>query len=99
MTDSVDVSNKLSNELKEYLTTRLTKSEHQIKKLKRKRKVYKLLFIITTSASIIICVILASVSSLTIPPTVVPILSIASGVLTGLGAKLRFEDKKDKIKK
>jgi hypothetical protein len=39
------------------------------------------------------------VSSLTIPPMVVPILSIASGVLTGLGAKFRFEDKKDKLNK
>jgi hypothetical protein len=38
---------------------------------------------------------LAGVSSLTIPPIVIPILSITSGILTGISAKFGFQDKKE----
>ena len=72
--------------------------KYKIKKLKRKRIIYKTLFITTAGGSIVISVVLASVSSLTIPPIVIPILSIASGVLTGLSAKFGFQEQKRKIK-
>ena len=66
--------------------------------MKRKRTIYKALFISTASSSIVISVVLASVAGMTIPPAVIPILSITSGILTGLGAKFGFQDKKRKIK-
>ena len=90
---------KLSAKLKEFLARKLDESKYKIKKLKRKRLTYKVLFITTTATSITIAVILASISSLTLPPIIIPILSISSGVLAGLSAKFRFEDNKEKLSK
>ncbi len=87
----------LTNKLKDFLTKKLNESNVKIKKLKRKRTVYKTLFMTTAGSSIVISVVLASVSSLTVPPLVIPILSISSGVLTGLSAKFGFQDKKEKL--
>ena len=89
----------LKEHVKEYLTRELNKSQYKIKKLKRKRRIYKILFITTAGTSITISVILASISSLTLPPVVIPILSITVGVLTGLSAKFRFEDNKEQLSK
>ena len=96
MTDSVD---GLSQKVKDYLTKLLIESQKKIKKLKRKRNIYKTLFIGTAGASITISVILASISALTLPPAVIPTLTICSGILTGLSAKFGFEDNAYKLKK
>ena len=96
MTDSVD---GLSQKVKDYLTKLLIESQKKIKKLKRKRNIYKTLFIGTAGASITISVILASISALTLPPSVIPTLTICSGILTGLSAKFGFEDNAYKLKK
>src|SRR5215475_14197157 len=87
----------ISDKLKEFLNKKLNESRIEIKKLKRKRKIYKTLFITSAGSSIVISVVLASISSLTIPPLRVPILSITSGVLTGLSAKFNFQDKKENL--
>ena len=89
----------ISEKLKDFLNKKSTESKLKIKKLKRKRTVYKILFITSASSSIIISVVLASISSLTLPPIVVPILSITGGVLTGLSAKFNFQDKKGQLNK
>ena len=96
MTDSVD---GLSQKLKDYLTKLLIKSQKKIKELKRKRIIYKTLFITTAGTSITISVVLASISALTLPAAVIPTLTITSGVLTGLSAKFGFEDNAHKLKK
>ena len=96
--DSVD-GIRLSENAKDFLTRKLIKSQNRIKKLKRKRKIYKTLFITTAGTSITISIVLASISSLILPPVVVPILTISSGVLTGLSAKFGFEDTVLKLKK
>jgi hypothetical protein len=57
------------------------------------------LFTSTAGGSIIISVVLASISSLALPPIVIPILSITTGILTGLSAKFNFQDNKDKLSK
>lgn len=93
MTESCNISEKV----KEFLTKKLSESNYKIKKLKQKRTIYKTLFITTAGGSIIISVVLASISSLIVPPVVIPILSIASGILTGLSAKFGFQDKKEKL--
>lgn len=89
----------LSEKVKEFLNKKLDESKIKIKKLKRKRTIYKTLFITSAGSSIVISVILASISSLTVPPIVIPILSIAGGVLTGMSAKFNFQDKKEKLHK
>jgi hypothetical protein len=94
MTDPVD-GITISNKVKEFLTKKLSDSQVKIKKLKRKRTAYKALFIATASSSIVISVVLASIAGLTTPPIVIPILSITSGILTGLSAKFGFQDKKE----
>jgi hypothetical protein len=91
----MDVVHNISEKLKEFLTKKLSDSQVTIKKLKRKRTIYKMLFITTASSSIVISVALASISSLTVPPIVIPILSITSGILTGISAKFGFQDKKE----
>jgi len=92
-------NNNISLKVKEFLTKKLDESNNKIKKLKRKRTIYKILFITTAGSSIVISVTLASVSGLTITPLVIPILSIASGILTGISAKFGFESKKERLRK
>src|SRR5215475_12977073 len=87
----------ISDKLKEFLNKKLNESKIKIKKLKRKRTIYRTLFITSAGSSIIISVVLASISSPTIPTVVIPILSITSGVLTGLSAKFNFQDKKENL--
>jgi hypothetical protein len=43
--------------------------------------------------------VLAAISTITAPPVVVLILSISSGILTGISAKFGFQDKKEKLNK
>ena len=89
----------LKENVKEFLTRKLNKSQYKIKKLKRKLLLYKILFITTAGTSITISVILASISSLTLPPVIIPVLSITIGVLTGISVKFGFEDNKEQISK
>jgi hypothetical protein len=85
----------ISERLKEFLTRKLNESHCKIKKLKKKRTVYKVIFVTTAGSSIVISVVLASISALALPPIVIPILSITSGILTGLSAKFSFQDKQE----
>ena len=95
----MNAEHNISHKIKEFLSKKLSDSHVRIKKLKRKRAIYKALFITTASGSIIIAVVLASVSSLTVPPVVIPVLSITSGILTGLSAKFSFQDRKERLNK
>ena len=95
----MNVEHNISEKVKQFLTKKLSESNNKITKLKQKRNIYKTLFITTASSSIVISVVLASVSSLTVPPIVIPILSVTSGVLTGISAKFGFQDKKEKLNK
>ena len=97
-TESNDAIN-FSKKLREFLNKKLNESKTKIKKLKRKRAIYNTLFITSAGSSIVISVMLASISSLTLPPVVVPVLSITSGILTGLSAKFNIQDKTEKLKK
>ena|ERR687898_2827534 len=89
----------ISEKVKEFLTRKLTESRQKIKKLKRKRTIYNILFITTAGSSIVISVVLAGISTVTIPPVTVLILSISSGILTGICTKFGFQDKKEKLNK
>jgi hypothetical protein len=82
-----------SEGLKSFLGNKLNKSQANIKKLERNRKIYKILYVTTTVSSIFISIVLASITALPIPPWVFTILAIASGFLTGISVKFNFQDK------
>ena len=99
MTDQVDGA-LLSNKLKEFLCRQLEESMHNIIKKKRKRTILKTLFHITTFISIIISTVLAATATaMVIPPIVIIILSIASGVLTGVSSRFNFQNANNKLTK
>ena len=77
----------------------MTESRQKVNKLKRKRTIYNILFITTAGSSIVISVVLAGISTITVPPVIVLILSITSGILTGISTKFGFQDKKEKLNK
>ena len=89
----------ITEKVKEFLTRKLTESRQKVKKLKLKRTIYNILFITTGGSSIVISVVLAGISTITMPPVIIVILSISSGVLTGISAKFGFQDKKEKLNK
>ena len=89
----------ISEKLKEFLIKKLSESRQKIKKLKRERTIYNILFISTAGSSIVISVVLAGISTVTIPPVTMLVLSISSGILTGISTKFGFQDKKEKLNK
>ena len=83
----------ISDKVKEYLERKLNESKVKIKKLKRKRKVNKVLIIITVGSSLIISAVIATVSVTVMPPIAITVLSISSMILTGINARINFQDK------
>ena len=55
----------ISEKVKEFLKRKLTESIQKVKKLKRKRTIYNILFITTAGSSIVISVVLAGISTVT----------------------------------
>jgi len=88
-----------TEKLKEFVGRKLNESQAKIKKLKRKRKITKSLYVISTISSMVISSVLASISMLTMPPMVFTILAISSAVLTGISAKFNFQDKTVELSK
>ena len=87
----------ISDKVKEYIERKLNESKIKIKKLKRKRKVNKVLIIITVGSSLIISTVIATVSVTIMPPIAITVLSIASMILTGIHARINFQDRQVQI--
>jgi len=87
----------ISDKVKEYLERKLNESKIKIKKLKRKRKVNKVLIIVTVGSSLIISAVIATVSVTIMPPIAITVLSIASMILTGVNARIIFQDRQVQI--
>ena len=87
----------ISDKVKEYLERKLNESNIKIKKLKRKRKINKALIIITVGSSLIISAVIATVSVTIMPPIAITVLSIASMILTGVNARIIFQDRQVQI--
>jgi len=92
MTDQCE----LSERAREYLKIKLAECKLMLKKTKRKRRIIKILGTSVVVTSITICAVVASVA---LPPLAVSILSISSGILTGLTLKFNFKHKKYEITK
>jgi len=87
----------ISDKVKEYLERKLNESKVKIKKLKRKRKVNKVLIIVTVGSSLIISAVIATVSVTIMPPIAITVLSISSMILTGINARINFQDRQVQI--
>src|ERR1700690_2710483 len=87
----------ISDKVKEYLERKLNESKIKIKKLKRKRKINKVLIITTVGSSLIISAVIATVSVTVMPPIAITVLSIASMILTGINARINFQDRQIQI--
>ena len=87
----------ISDKVKEYLERKLNESKIKIKKLKRKRKINKVLIIITVGSSLIISAVIATVSVTIMPPIAITVLSISSMILTGINARINFQDRQVQI--
>ena len=87
----------ISDKVKEHLERKLNESKKKIKKLKHKRKINKVLIIVTVGSSLIISAVIATVSVTIMPPIAITILSIASMILTGINARINFQDRQIQI--
>ena len=87
----------ISDKVKEYLERKLCESKIKIKKLKRKRKINKVLIIVTVGSSLIISAVVATVSVTVMPPIAIRVLSIGSMILTGINARINFQDRQVQI--
>jgi hypothetical protein len=89
----------LSGKVKDYLNAKLVDCQNKLKKFKRKRKIIKMLYIITLLLSIITSAVVAVLSSITLVPVfVISVLAAFSAILTGVSARFNFHDKKTEIK-
>jgi len=87
----------ISDKTKDYLERKLNESNIKIKKLKRKRKINTVLIITTVGFSLIISAVIATMSVSIIPPVAITILSMASMLLTGVNARINFQDRQIQI--
>ena len=87
----------ISDKVKEYLEGKLNESKIKVKKLKRKRKVNKVLIIIRVGSSLKISAVIATVSVTIMPPIAITVLSISSMILTGINARINFQDRQIQI--
>ena len=83
----------ISDKIKDYLERKLNESKIKIKKLKRKRKINKVLIITTVGFSLIISAVIATMPVSIIPPVAITILSMTSMILTGVNARINFQDR------
>jgi len=87
---------EISERAREFLKIKLTECKLILKKTKQKRRIIKILGTSVVVASITICAVVASIA---LPPLAVSILSISSGILTGLTLTFNFKYKKYEITK
>src|SRR6267154_448507 len=96
--DETDFS--LTNKAKKYLNRKHDESRNKIIKLKRKRKIIKILYYSSIILSVSLSALISALAGLSLLPIyIIPILSILSGILTGLSAKFNLENKKIEINK
>jgi SMODS and SLOG-associating 2TM effector domain len=88
----------ISEKVKDYLNKKLIECQRKLTKLKRKRKIIKLLYIVSVLLSIITSSVVAVLSTLAVPVILISVLAAFSAILTGVSARFNFHDKKTEIK-
>ena len=88
----------ISEKVKEYLRRKLDETRNRLKKLKRKRKIIKGIYLSTIISSIIISTAVASLTSMiAVPIIATTVLSTGSAILTGVSLRFNFQNKKYEI--
>ena len=88
----------ISEKVKEYLRRKLEETRNRLKKLKRKRRIIKAMYISTVVLSIIISTVVASLTSMiSVPIIVIAVLSTGSAIFTGVSSRFNFQNKKYEI--
>ena len=94
MTNFLD--NKISDQVKQFLTEKLESCHTKLIKTKRQRKLLQVLCASTILSSIILSTVVASVN---LPHLAVTLISISSAVLTAISSQFHLQDKKHEITK
>jgi len=93
------MSEEYKEKAKAYLCRQLNEYTTTIKKLKRKRKLVRCLFIALIVISISSSTSCAALAGLALPPLIIPILSASAGLTTALSVKFNLQDKKQELDK
>ena len=93
------MSEEYKQKAKAFLERHLNDYEIRIKKLKKKRKVVKALFIMLIIISITSSTVCATLAGFTLPPFIIPILSTTAGLTAALSIKFNLEGKKAQLNK
>ena len=89
----------LSEKVRTYLERKLVDCDVKLRKLKRKRKLFKLLYIVMVLSSISISATVSLLSAIAIVPAIpIAILSTISAILTGISSRFDFHHKKAEMK-
>ncbi len=88
-----------SEKAKLFLERQLNEYEIKIKKLKKKQKIVRALFVSLIIISITSSSACATVAGFTLPPAIIPILSGVAGLSTALSVKFNLEGKKTELNK
>ena len=92
------MSDQLSEKCKQYLEAKLIECEKKIKKLKKKKRIYKILYYTSVATSICTTAILFTLStSIMMPALVIPMLSTLSLILASVSIKFNFEQRSTDI--
>lgn len=86
---------------KEFLERQLILYKGKIKKLKRKRRIVKSLFvnlIVISMSSSMVCATLSSLIFIPLPFFLLPMLNLIAGLTTALSVKFNLEGKKNELK-
>jgi nitrogen fixation/metabolism regulation signal transduction histidine kinase len=94
------IAMQMSDKVKQHLIKKLEDCQLKLNKLKRKRKIIKILYIVTIILSVVTSSVVVVISSAAVVTVmVVPILSAFGAILTGISARFNFNEKKSEMKR
>ena len=84
---------------REFLQRQLDEHNAKIRKLKRKRKFVKVVFVTLIITSITSSTVCATLVGFTLPPFIIPILATTAGLTTAFSVKFNLEGRKAELNK
>jgi hypothetical protein len=84
---------------KQFIERQLIEYEIKIKKLKKRRKIVKALFVSLIIISVTNSTVSATIAGLALPPAIIPVLSSVAGLTTVSSVKFNLEGKKQELNK
>ena len=97
-----DMDEEYKLKAKQFLERQLVLYKGKIKKLKRKRRIAKSLFvnlIVISMTSSMVCATLSSLIFIPLPIFILPMLNMIAGFTTALSVKFNLEGKKNELKR